>query len=286
MDKVDSVLGRIMKPEFNHPSEKASRDYTSADGDTRGECPLCLGRGLIISEDGDRARLCKCVKQRSSMKMFKNAKLSKSMLACTFDRFSPHYYDKNSYESNRGRSYYETAAIAYKTAKNFVAKAIANIQPDGILLTGNVGSGKTFLACCIANALIENGQETLFIVVPDLLDEIRATYDSSGHNYTEQELLDTARKVQYLILDDLGAHNYTDWVRNKLYSIINYRLNNLLPTVITTNLDLAELEEYLGVRTTSRIVQLCQAVQLYTDIDIRIQKRNAREQDKDHKGIE
>jgi len=89
--------------------------------------------------------------------------------------------------------------------------------------------------------------------------------------------MDSARRVHVLILDDLGAHNYTEWTRNKLYSIINYRLNNNLPTVITTNLDLAELEEYLGERTTSRIIQMCRIFRLMVETDIRIVKRREKE---------
>jgi DNA replication protein DnaC len=141
-----------------------------------------------------------------------------------------------------------------------------------------VGSGKTFLACCIANALLEKGCSVLFLVVPDLLDYLRSTYDSNRGpgEVTEQEILDTACKVPLLILDDLGAHNYTEWVRNKLYSILNFRLNHFLPVVITTNINLEDLEEYLGERTTSRIYQMCRPYRLLVDIDIRVLQRQGK----------
>ncbi len=272
MEKVRDVLKGVLSQGSGPISSAKEGNYAPVVGKLGG-CPLCQDRGLIISEDGERAIPCNCMKQKRLLSRFKSAKLSQSMLACSFDQFSSKFYDKNSYEPNRGRSYYETAAIAYRQAKHFVAEAAMGNNPDGLLFTGNVGSGKTFLACCIANGLLEHGQEVLFLVVPDLLDEIRATYDHETVT-TEQELLETARKVKFLILDDLGAHNYTEWTRNKLYSIVNYRLNNQLPTIITTNLDLNELEQYLGDRTTSRIVQLCQILRLLVDTDIRIQKRN------------
>ena len=136
-----------------------------------------------------------------------------------------------------------------------------------------MGSGKTFLACCIANSLLARNKALLFAVVPDLLDQIKATYDTNkSKSVTESQLLDTAREVPLLILDDLGAHNYTDWTRNKIFSIINYRLNYLLPTVITSNINLEDLEEHLGERTTSRILQMCRPYRLLVDVDIRMQK--------------
>ncbi|KNZ70918.1 IstB domain-containing protein ATP-binding protein [Thermincola ferriacetica] len=281
MDKVDSVLENLRKPGQEKNINLPGNGSAPVNNVQTGGCPLCHDRGLIISESGESAVPCQCMRQRSLLAKIKSAKISLSMLKCSFSQFNPNYYDKNSYDSTRGRSYYENAAIAYRLARQFVDRALKGERPDGIMFTGNVGSGKTFLACCIANALLEHGEELLFLVVPDLLDEIRATYDNGVHDVTEQELLDTARKVKYLILDDLGAHNYTEWTRNKLYSIINYRLNNQLPTVITTNLDLAELEQHLGDRTTSRIVQLCQVVRLLVDTDIRIQKRRSKDQNTD-----
>src|SRR5690606_27907594 len=112
-----------------------------------------------------------------------------------------------------------------------------------------------FLACAIANYVLSKGKPVLFTVVPDLLDQIKATYDRSPLvDSDELAILEGARTVDLLILDDLGAHNYTQWTVNKIYSILNYRVNHQLPVVITTNLSLDELDIYLGERTTSRIL--------------------------------
>ena len=76
-----------------------------------------------------------------------------------------------------------------------------------------------------------------------------------------------------LILDDLGAHQYTEWARGKLFTILNYRINHNLPTVITTNLSVEDVGEAIGDRAASRIIELCQPYMLEADVDIRLQKR-------------
>lgn len=240
-------------------------------------CALCGDRGVYLK--GEAAIPCFCNQKRSLQKLFKNSGLPKKMIECHLEKFSFDYYSRNSFCTETGRSFYDLAKMAKQAAKEFVESFMRNANTDGLLLTGQVGSGKTYLACSIANAILGSGRVALFVVVPDLLDQLRSTYDSDRgqDEVSEYDLLGTARQVPLLILDDLGAHNYTDWTRNKLYSIINYRLNHCLPVIITTNIALDELEEYLGERTTSRLLEMCRSYRLMVDLDIRVVRRDAME---------
>lgn len=238
-------------------------------------CNLCHDKGIIIKNS--YAEQCGCSKHRTLERLFKNSRLPPAMKKCTFKDFSFEYYSKKLIDKDtpRNLTYYQSAQLAFKAALNFAEDFDRKVATKGILLTGQVGCGKTFLACCIANYLLSRKHSVLFIVVPDLLDMLRATYSINADlEYTEQELLNTAREVPLLILDDLGAHNYTDWTKNKIYSIINYRLNHELPTIITTNISLEDLEEYLGERTTSRIFQMCDPYRLVVKMDIRVLIKN------------
>jgi len=239
-------------------------------------CRVCHDRGVIVREN--RAILCSCAAQRAVSRRFADSCLPEALRSCTFSAFSFKYYSRQNTDSPKGNSYHESARLTFRAALDFVEDFGKKERVDGLLFTGPVGSGKTFLACCIANALLDRGYPVLFLVVPDLLDRLRSTYDPNRGpgDPTEQEILDVARKVPLLILDDLGAHNYTDWVRNKLYSILNYRLNHALPVIITTNINLEDLEEYLGERTTSRIYQMCRPYRLLVEIDIRVLQANFR----------
>lgn len=286
MEHLKSILARQAKGEFPHSGqinnieieEKSSNRISLLDtDDEKIKCRICQDRGLIIDSD-DIARPCRCMKQKALVNRFKSAQISKEMMNCTFKNFRAHYYSKQFFDPTGKISSYSSAEKAFQGAKKFVSDFLNGENHDGLMFSGNVGCGKTFLASSIANAVLEHGMEVLFIVVPDLLDEIKATYDHESNTAnTEHSLLETARKVPLLILDDLGAHNYTDWARNKIYTIINYRLNNDLATVITTNLDLNELKEFLGERTTSRIIQMCQLYLILVEEDIRITKRKEKQ---------
>lgn len=233
-------------------------------------CPKCLDRGVIIREN--LAYPCTCNKQRALANRFRDAGLPEGLRYCTFDQFNFKYYSRVKVDPEHKITYYESARRTYRAAREFVQKFKEDGQTDGLLITGPIGSGKTFLAACMANALLQEGAILLFVVVPDLLDRLRATYDQvrTGGEYTERDLMDAAREVPLLFLDDLGAHNYTEWAKNKIYSILNYRVNYRLPVIITTNLSLEDLSEHLGERTTSRICQICRPYRLPVEMDIRI----------------
>ena len=121
-------------------------------------------------------------------------------------------------------------------------------DPEGwLLILGKYGCGKTHLAAAIANARLEQGAPALFVIVPDLLDHLRATYaPNSTMRYDEQ--VDKVRTAPLLILDDLGTESSTPWAQEKLYQILNYRYNSRLPTVITSNRDLETIDGRLRSR--------------------------------------
>jgi len=121
-------------------------------------------------------------------------------------------------------------------------------KPRGwLVLMGGYGSGKTHLAAAIANYRAGLGDPPLFVMVPDLLDHLRATF-SPNSNTTFDRRFDEIRTANLLILDDLGTQSMTPWVREKLYQLFNYRYNAELPTVITTSDSMNEMDARLRSR--------------------------------------
>jgi DNA replication protein DnaC len=121
-----------------------------------------------------------------------------------------------------------------------VCEEFALSQKGWLLLEGGYGCGKTHLAAAIANESVNRGIPTLFITVPDLLDSLRFAY--ADPETTFEQRFEEIRNADLLILDDFGTQNATGWAQEKLFQILNYRYINKLPTVITTNLMLDEIE--------------------------------------------
>jgi DNA replication protein DnaC len=130
-----------------------------------------------------------------------------------------------------------------------------------LLLHGPFGTGKTSLAVAILRREVEHEGGGLFFTVPTLLDHIRATY-APASTIDEREVIHEVKTTPFLVLDDLGAERVTEWVREKLFTVINHRHDEDLPTVFTSNLDVAQLGEHIGERTVWRIVEMCNAVKL------------------------
>lgn len=127
--------------------------------------------------------------------------------------------------------------------------------PQGwLFLFGSFGCGKTHLAAAIANEAVKRELETIWTVVPDLLDYLRSTFGPSSEVAYDQRF-EHVRNVPLLVLDDLGTESATAWAREKLFQIINHRYNSRLPTVVTSNQDLDRLDP--RIRSRLNDVALC-----------------------------
>jgi DNA replication protein DnaC len=128
-----------------------------------------------------------------------------------------------------------------------IARSFARDPRDWLVFTGTYGVGKTHLAAAIANHRVAQGHPALFVVVPDLLDHLRATFNPHS-TVTFDQRFEEVRRAPLLVLDDLGTESATPWAREKLYQIFDYRYNAHLPTVITTATPIEELDPRLATR--------------------------------------
>jgi DNA replication protein DnaC len=150
-------------------------------------------------------------------------------------------FDLRERELPRGQA--ENLRRAFNTARQFAE------QPQGWLVFNSVGygNGKTHLAAAIANHVANHGEAVLFIVVPDLLDHLRAAFNpAAGVRYDKR--FDEVKTAPLLVLDDLGTESATAWAREKLYQLFNHRYNARLPTIITSATPIDEIDPRLAAR--------------------------------------
>ena len=121
-------------------------------------------------------------------------------------------------------------------------------KPDiykGLYLNGNFGCGKTYLISAMLNELAKKGKHVAIIYYPEFLRDLKESFGDSGE-YAKK--FNYIKKVDLLLFDDIGAEQVTEWSRDEvLGTILQYRMDEKLPTFFTSNLTLTELEQHLSV---------------------------------------
>lgn len=128
----------------------------------------------------------------------------------------------------------------------------------GVLIQGNVGTGKTFFAACIANAVIERGSSAYFITAPEIVG-VANDFGQYGDD-KKAELSAKIKNVDLLVIDDLGAERDTSFGAESIYNAINDRYETGKTTIITTNLSEDQMSSPLNIseeRIFDRILEMC-----------------------------
>lgn len=161
-----------------------------------------------------------------------------------------------------------------KICKRYVNRFNAMKQKNqGLLFWGNVGTGKSFAAACIANALIESG----ITVVMTSFIKILEVFDRKDTEL-QKDILDRLNSASLLILDDLGAERGTDYALEKVYYIVDSRYRSGKPLIVTTNLSLSEMMDESDIRKKriyDRILETCYPMQ-FTGNSWRMKEANKR----------
>lgn len=126
------------------------------------------------------------------------------------------------------------------------------------LLWGDVGTGKSFTAACIANALLENGTAVLMTNFSKILNQMGAMYSDERYQY-----IASFSNFALLIIDDLGIERNTEYALEQVYAVSDERYKSGLPVIITTNLTINEIRNPSDVahaRIYSRVLEMCTPV--------------------------
>lgn len=250
-----------MKDEITSALNSISTDVDVKDGDYIGEdgllhCGKCHGAKQIVTNIGSRRRafpmLCECGTEERNKReeMFRQRQLEQQRERFRRDCF----VSKEMYDYTFENEVVEDEKIS--TAMHNYVDKWDEIKKDncGFLMYGSIGSGKTFYAACIANALIDRNIPALMTNFATISNDLNSMYE--GKN----EYIASVINYPLLIIDDLGAERSSDYMLEQVFNVVDARYQARKPLILTTNLPIEKIknpENLRYKRIYDRILEMC-----------------------------
>ena len=196
---------------------------------------------------------CKCDRDRKEQRKLREKQIEQDRLRQNC------FISKNQIKYTFENADKDTDKDIIRKAKNYV-KHFEEMKQDntGLFLYGSVGSGKSYIACAIANAVIS---EYSYSVKMRNFAQILNDLQKGGFNIDRNEYIDNLTNPTLFILDDFGIERTTEYALEQIYNIINARYLKSRPTIITTNLNFKDIEteqdDVMLNRIYSRIIEMC-----------------------------
>lgn len=232
--KIDEEVGmkytsRLMDSSKEHTNCSNCPSLAACSNSVRGFCLTPKQNKNTINFSYDICKYLKKEEYRENVQVFDVAKDIKNASI------------KNIYTNDKNR------IEIIKAIKNFINEYKKGTNPKGIYLHGSFGSGKTYLISALFNELAKSGTTSVIIHTPELL---RSLKDSFSTDYSEKFYL--LKHTPLLLLDDIGAEYLTAWGRDEVIEpILQYRMDEGLPTFFTSNFTILELEKHFTTASNS-----------------------------------
>lgn len=249
----DLVANIIQKADARAPTPRA--EYLADDGllhcSECGEAVQC--RINIFGEDKTVRCICACVKAE---------------MAAEKERERQEMIERNRHDCFEGSDMIRWTFDADDLKQPKLSNAMKRYADGfdefreagkGLLLHGANGTGKTFYASCIANALIDTGRRVLVTNFARLSNQLQGMYEG------KQSYIDSLSKYSLLVLDDLGAERQSEYMQEQVFNIVNARYCSGLPFIVTTNLTIEEIskpQDSGRARIYNRILERCYPIEV------------------------
>ncbi len=237
------------------------------------DCPLCRDSGYV------EGKKCRCFRQKELELLYHQSRIREKLKEENFDTCTDLCYSET-----------ELMEGTRVTVRRYMQNVIAGCrrfadefeQKGGnLVFYGSTGTGKTFLAGCIAKELIERYLSVVYLSATDLFDLMARDRFARDEEFPEERSLGAVLECDLLIIDDLGTELSNSFTNSQLFYCLNERLSAGKSTIITTNLSPGQLGREYSERIGSRLVENFHFISMPPG-DIRIWKQ--REQRKRHGG--
>ena len=262
MSSINKILGGL----FPHREPKEDEYVNKADGLIY--CAKCHTPRQCVIQHGDRIVtppvMCDCQRtveekaEAAFQKRQEEFRIERMKASGLQDRYLHDY----TFANDKGYN------PEIKKAQQYVAEwAMMKENCIGLLLWGNVGTGKTFIAACIANALIEKGVSVLMTNFSKILNSLSGMFDVDRNNFIE-----SFNRYSLLIIDDLGIERNSEFALEQVFNVIDSRYRSKKPLIVTTNLTLDELKhpkDLAHARIYDRVLERC--------VPLKVNRQNIRQ---------
>lgn len=227
---------------------------SEADYEPQWDCPICQDRGYVRP-----GVPCACQSHEKLETMFLASGIPSKYRRMTFETFDVNVY-------------FDPMDVAQKVerCKQFVTMLAMDKPMGNLILSGDVGRGKTHLSVAIANAAMECGLTVVYKRVDDLLDFIRSVkFDRAAEDTEAERIFHLLFSCDLLVLDDLGSESPTDFAVGELTNILEDRNLANRSWIINTNIPTDDLERIYGSRLVDRIIEKARIFRLDSEESMR-----------------
>ncbi len=225
-------------------------------------CNICKDKAFL--KNGNK---CNCFKQAIINEAYEMSNLARVLSRENFDTFNLSLF---STQRNNGEdiSAFENMESHILPICNDFILNFNEDNGDNLLFYGDTGVGKTFLCNCIAKSLLDKGHLVIYQTAFKMFEIIEEYKFKSHESYISKDSYENLFECDLLIIDDLGTELANSFTNSELFNILNTRLLSGKKTIISTNLDIAQINENYAIRIFSRIMDRFNVVK-FTGLDLR-----------------